>query len=313
MPVDSWGPTQITFSVPAGMTAGTYDVVVTVGGLASNAEPFIVSTGPVPTITELSMPSGPVGSIVALTGINFGAPRGSSTVSFAGTPVTNYSIWQDYLAMVFVPIGAVSGPIIITVNGVPSAGFPFVVTPNPELIGISPASGPVGTSVTLTGTYFGTVSNLVDWAGITAYPTSWEPTRIVVSVPAGAASGNVRAQHQGGVYSNAISFTVPAPAAPTFILLNTGMITFPNSSTRQLASICGGIIVPPPSSGIAGVSLFCQTAWYPSAINTLAVGNTVTISQTGGTYASGLGYDGTYTVGGLSTGPDNFGMSLVAP
>jgi hypothetical protein len=76
-----WSNTQINVPVPSGATTGP--VVVTVNGAASNGVTFTV-TGPV--ITGLSTYSGVVGASITLTGTNFGASQGSSTVSFNGLP-----------------------------------------------------------------------------------------------------------------------------------------------------------------------------------------------------------------------------------
>ena len=65
----------------AGATSGT--VVVTVGGLASNGVSFTVTVSA--SITSLSPTSGPVGTAVTITGTNFGATQGTSTIRFNGT------------------------------------------------------------------------------------------------------------------------------------------------------------------------------------------------------------------------------------
>jgi hypothetical protein len=70
--------------VPTGATTG--NVVVTVGGLTSNGAPFTVTVPP--SITTLSPTSGPVGTAVTITGANFGATQGTSTVAFNGTVAT---------------------------------------------------------------------------------------------------------------------------------------------------------------------------------------------------------------------------------
>src|SRR5438874_2009948 len=60
-----------------GTLNGTYDSSVSV------AAPI-----PRPSITSLSPASGPAGTAVTIAGTNFGATRGTSTVSFNGAPVT---------------------------------------------------------------------------------------------------------------------------------------------------------------------------------------------------------------------------------
>lgn len=90
-------------------------------------------------------------------------------------------------------------------------GTPIVnasLTP-PTLISLSVSSGPVGTSVTLTGTTFSTVqgTSTVKFNGTTATPSSWSNTSITAPVPVGATTGLVIVTVQGNATSG-ITFTV---------------------------------------------------------------------------------------------------------
>ncbi len=105
-----------------------------------------------PSITSLSPTSGPVGTSVTITGKSFGANQGTSTVKFNGTAATPTS-WSSTKIVVPVPSGATTGNVVVTVSGVTSNGVSFTVSPN--ITSLSPTSGPVGTSVTITGTTFG--------------------------------------------------------------------------------------------------------------------------------------------------------------
>src|ERR1700678_3677055 len=82
----SWSATSIAAPVPAGATTG--NVIVTVGGQASNGMTFTVTAAGGPTITNLNPSSGPVATPVTITGTNFGATQGTSTVTFNGTSAT---------------------------------------------------------------------------------------------------------------------------------------------------------------------------------------------------------------------------------
>ena len=82
-----------------------------------------------PEITRLNPTAAPVGTEVTITGLNFGANRGSSTVTFNGTPVTVYLSWSDTSIEVEVPTGAATGNVVVTVSGKPpSNGYRFMVT-----------------------------------------------------------------------------------------------------------------------------------------------------------------------------------------
>ena len=119
-----WRETQIEALVPAGATTG--DVVVTVGGQASNGVAFTVSQ-PVPTIVRLEPDTGEAGTEVRIRGRNFGAVQGTSSVTFNGTPATPFG-WSDTTVEVEVPAAATSGPVVVTVGGVESNGVAFAVT-----------------------------------------------------------------------------------------------------------------------------------------------------------------------------------------
>src|SRR4029077_14125815 len=86
----------------------------------------------------------------------------------------------------------------------------------PAIASLTPASGPVGSVVTIAGSNFGATkgTSTVTFNGTTAAPTSWLATSIVVPVPAGATTGNVIVT-VGGVASNAMTFTVTTSTAPS--------------------------------------------------------------------------------------------------
>src|SRR5262249_24627256 len=158
---------------------------VTVGGVASNSVTFTV----IPTINSLTPSSGPIGTAVSVSGSGFGLSQGTSTVTFNGTLATPTS-WVDAAISVPVPNGAATGNVVVTVGGNPSNGVTFTVPPN--ITGLRPSSGPVATSVTISGSSFGTTqgASTVAFNGTAGTPTSWSATSIVVPVPTGATSGN---------------------------------------------------------------------------------------------------------------------------
>src|SRR5204862_196347 len=137
----------IVVPVPAGATTGT--VVVTVGGVASNGVAFIVL--PTATITSLNPTSGAVSAAVTVTGTNFGATKGTSTITFNGTTATP-TTWPAPSIVVPVPAGATTGTVVVTVGGVASNGVAFTVLPTATITSLNPTSGAVGAAVTVTGT-----------------------------------------------------------------------------------------------------------------------------------------------------------------
>jgi hypothetical protein len=228
-----WTATSLGVVVPANATTG--NVVVTVGGVASNGVMFTVA--PMPTVTGLSPPSGPITTSVTISGANFGATKGLSTTTFNGTDATP-TMWSASSIIVPVPTNATTGNVVVTVGGGASNGVSFTVVPTPNITNLSPSNGPVGTSVTIAGSNFGTAigTSTVRFNGTPATPTTWSATSLVVPVPAGATTGSVVVT-VGGVASNGASFTVgPATASPITLTQHAGLaaggasaaLTFPS-------------------------------------------------------------------------------------
>jgi YD repeat-containing protein len=86
-----------------------------------------------------------------------------------------------------------------------------------NVISFVPAAGPVGTTVTISGTGFSTTppSNTVTFNGTSATVSSATTTQLVVTVPSGATTGLISVTAPAGSDSSASSFSVAAPPAPT--------------------------------------------------------------------------------------------------
>src|SRR5712664_227837 len=165
-----------------------------------------------PSITSLNPTSGPAGTLVTITGANFGATQGTSAVRFSGGIIATPTSWSATSISVPVPAAAPIGNdlVDVVVGGVGSNQVVFTVPSlSPFISNLTPPTGPLGTSVTITGTNFGATqgSSTVTFNGTAATPTSWSATSIVVPVPVGATTGTVIVT-VGGLASNALTFTV---------------------------------------------------------------------------------------------------------
>jgi hypothetical protein len=119
----TWTATEIQVKVPAG-AAGLLNLAVTTSGGTSNLQPFKVT----PKITKISPVRGPVGTQVTITGTGFGSKRGTSTVKFGITAVTNYVSWSNTQIVVKVPqTGTGTKAVMVTTSGGQSDGMPFTV------------------------------------------------------------------------------------------------------------------------------------------------------------------------------------------
>jgi IPT/TIG domain len=341
----SWSTTSIVVTVPNAATNG--NVVVTVGGVASNGAAFTVL--PTPSITSLSPTSGPWGTSVTITGSNFAATQGSSTVTFAGNASAAVTSWSATSIVATVPStsgaggGAFTGPVVVTVNGVVSNGVTFTVTPS--ISSLSPTSGPTGTSVTILGGGFGSPqgTSTVTFNGIAAVPTQWSQSGIIVPVPSAASSGNVVVT-VGGVASNGAPFTV----TPTISSLNptsgpvgtsvtitgtnfggtqgTSTVTFSGTTASPTSWSATSITVPAPNSlttntygvvatvgGFASNTVSFTVAPAITSLNPTSGPISTPVTITGTSFGSAQGVS-TVTFNGVAGTPTSWSnTSLVVP
>src|SRR5713101_5354299 len=183
-----------------------------------------VAQAAAPTISSLSPSSGAVGASVTITGTNFGSTQGTSTVKFNGTSASATS-WSATSIVATVPSGATTGNVVVTVSNKASNGVTFTVVPAPNISSLSPTSGAVGASVTITGTNFGVSqgTGTVKFNATTATVGTWSATSITTTVPSGATTGNV-VVFASGVNTNGISFTVLPTPAITSLSVTTGAV-----------------------------------------------------------------------------------------
>lgn len=206
---------RVAANMTAGSTSTNFAAELDIEGTlnaSADSQFSIPSVVPTPAISGLSPNSGSTGAPVTVTGSNFGATQGTSTVKLNGTTATATS-WSTNSINVTVPSGATTGNLVVNVGGVNSNGMAFTVIPPPNIASLSPTSGKFGASITVSGTGFGATqgSSTVKFNGLAGTPTSWSATTIQVPVPAGATSGNAVVR-VNGIDSNGRPFTVlPSP------------------------------------------------------------------------------------------------------
>ena len=151
-----------------------------------------------PSIASITPNTGGVGEYMAISGSNFGATQGTSTVTFNGTPATVVNTWSNTHIATYVPSGATTGHIVVTVGGVSSATTPydvFTVITTPYISGLAGNSGPVGSVFTVNGSNFGasqgTSTLTINGTPVTQYHY-WTNNQIGAAVvPSGATTGYV--------------------------------------------------------------------------------------------------------------------------
>lgn len=330
--VTSWSSTQIVATVPTGAT-GSGNVVVTVNGVASAGSPFTVLL--TPTISTLSTNTGAVGAAVTITGTNFGATQGTSTVAFNGTPATSITSWSDTSIVAAVPTGATTGKVVVTVNGVASAGASFTVPGSPEIDNLNPAYGLPGSSVTITGLNLGTTPGTVSFNGAAATVTSWSATSIVVTVPSGATTGNLTVTTEGVTTAgllftitptiSSLSQTTAAVGASVTITgtnfgssPGTSTVTFPGTTTPASISSWSNtaIVATVPSDATGSGSVVVTVNGVSSTGSPFTVLPPPAISTLSPSTAAPGGADFTLTITGTnfdSTAIVNWGSTQLTP
>ncbi len=186
---------------------------------------------PVPYISTALPASGKIGTLVTISGGNFGATRGTSKVNFGSVTATYYASWSNTQIVCKVPAGSAAS-VNLKVTTAEGTSNAVVFNVLPFVSSISPASAVISTAVTINGSGFGATrgASYVKFGGVkvTNYK-SWSATQIVVWMP-GAASGaiNLSVTTPGG-RSNLVPFKVipriiersPAGGAPgTQVTLN---------------------------------------------------------------------------------------------
>ncbi len=197
----SWSDNLIEVKVPQGASTG--GVKVNIWGIDSSAFAFTVTN-----IASVVPAYGPIGTPVTINGAGFGAIAG--VVKFnAATAIVAPGDWSDTAIITTVPDAALSGTVSVNVSGILNTWAGFKVT---KISAIDRESGPVGMKVTISGEGFGAVRGN-NGAYFNALPAAaadyflWSDNSIIVRVPAGASSGNIKVKI-GDLYSNDINFKV---------------------------------------------------------------------------------------------------------
>jgi len=114
--------TYLTATVPAAATTGFVTITTPTATLTSNRKFFVL-----PAITSFTPASGPVGTVVTITGNNL---KGATKVTFGGVKVTSFSVTSDTQITATVPTAAVTGKIQVTTpGGTATSSTNFTVTP----------------------------------------------------------------------------------------------------------------------------------------------------------------------------------------
>jgi uncharacterized repeat protein (TIGR03803 family) len=152
---------------------------------------------------NLQTTSGKEGAKIGIFGQGF---TSSSIVKFGGTQATSVTrLGSTYLAAT-VPVAALSGTVTVT-TGATTLSTPHGFKVTPTLTSFTPASGPIGTSVSIVGTEF-TQASKVTFNGKSASFTVNSDEEITATVPTGATTGHIIVTTRGGTATSETKFTV---------------------------------------------------------------------------------------------------------
>jgi CHU_C Type IX secretion signal domain/IPT/TIG domain len=256
-----------------------------------------------PTITSFSPLSGAVGTAVTITGTNFSATSTNNAVSFFNSKTATVTTSTPITIDTSVPVGATTGKISITANCVTvqsTTNFTVGAALLPTITSFAPFSGPVGTTVTITGTNFSATaaSNTVKFNGTTAAVSASSTTSITTTVPAGATTGQITVTVAGNIAASAASFTV-TPSSPNITSFN------PSSGQVGTAVTIIGInfSVTPANNvvkfnGTVAVVTVSTTTSIATSVPSGATTGKITVTVGGNTATSALNFT-------VSTGPTN--------
>jgi len=152
---------------------------------------------------KLLLSTGKIGSVVQILGSGF---TGATLVNFKGAGVVP-NVISDTFLIARVPTRAQSGTLsVVTPTGTIPSMTPFLVVPS--IVSFTPTSGPVGTSVVITGYSF-TGATKVTFGGVSATSfTVNSNSQITAIVPTGAQTGKISVAVPGGTATSSGAFTV---------------------------------------------------------------------------------------------------------
>ena len=206
--------TSLTFTVPSGASSGAIRISNGTTSDLSDSNFTVTTPAATPAITGFSPTSGPVGTVITVTGSGF---TGATSASIGGGAAVAVSNVGSTSLTFTVPAGATSGTIrIANATNVGTSSGSFTVTipaATPVISSFSPASGPVGTVVTVSGTGFTGATSAQINGGATIAVSNVTSTSLTFTVPTGATSGMIRVANATNSDTSDGSFTVTVPAA----------------------------------------------------------------------------------------------------
>lgn len=292
----SQGPLTITqnsvisFTVWGAVTISTSNVFLSVSLAAINSQ------------------TGQLTGFCGYSGYSTSTPLTTTLTSYSHSCTTGFDITNT---PVYMYVGAYISPRAVkkTISaelGIEGATYgnydSYVTLPQlpPSISGITPDNGPPGTTVSISGSSFGSIQGSVTFNGIWASVSSWTDTAISATVPSGVTPGSnpVIVTTYNGVASNSVNFTVPTPPAISSLSPNSGSPGVP-------VTITGTAFGSSQGSSTVGFNgaLASPTSWSDTSIIVLVPVNATTgpvVVQTANGTSNSLMFTVPPTIGAIS-------------
>jgi hypothetical protein len=247
----STGTFEVAFQVPTTETGGAKTVGVyaitatghppTVGATALTSTVFTVS----PLVLSVSPASGKINDTVIITGGGFPANQSSGTITFGSTAATQgVTISTNDTGMLTasckVPaVKAGATMVVVTVGSVSRTGSFTVLSPT---LTLTPATGPIGTIVTVSG-------------------TNWNPNAPVTITMAGLTSSVSAYTDQNGSFSTS-NLIIPSGAQAGANVVSCSDTI--GNSAQATFTVPGAAITVSPTSGPSGTVLTVKGTGFPA-------------------------------------------------
>jgi hypothetical protein len=193
----------------------TGDVVIS-NAYGSDRKTGFVFHAP-PAINSFSSTSGKTGDTITITGTYF---TGATAVAFGGIPAASFTV-NSFTTITAVVANGASGNVTVTSPyGTGTLGG-FTYYPPPTITSFTPATGGLGTGITITGTNFTGASRVLIGSVPAASFTVQSASAITAVIDEGA-TGSIVVTALGGTATSADVFTFPPPVITSFAPL-TGM------------------------------------------------------------------------------------------
>jgi surface antigen len=195
--------TSITATVPEGACSGRWRVSTAAGVGVSDGAFTVV---PVPSLSWFGPSGSSVGGLVSLVGSNLSA---ASSVSLCFVEAS-FTVVSAGRVDAVVPPGACDGRWRVTTPGGTAVSDGVFRTRTPDLRDVAPLLGPVGSTVTISGSGFSNTSS-VSLCLVPAAFTLVSENTITATVPAGACNGRWRVTNSDATGTYDPAFTINAP------------------------------------------------------------------------------------------------------